>query len=244
MKILVYSDLHVEFAEFNPPDVSPDLVILAGNISFRAKGVIWANHAFECPVLYACGNHEYYKGHIASTFTQMQNLASPHVHVLDNACYVHNGVRFLLGTGWTDFTSTGDRAAAMRLCGSEMNDFQVIRVGGDYRRLRPADVVERNHKTRDFLARELSTPFDGKTVVVTHHCPVPEVAGNSHEGHLAAAYSNQWHYLVERADAWIFGHTHQFVDTQFGSCRLISNPRGYPNECTGFVPDFTFELRA
>ncbi|MNO43137.1 Calcineurin-like phosphoesterase [compost metagenome] len=92
MKILIYSDLHLEFADFEPPDVRPDLVILAGDISTRARGVIWACYAFECPVLYVAGNHEYYQGHMDATFKQMQDAASPHVHVLNNACYVLGGV--------------------------------------------------------------------------------------------------------------------------------------------------------
>ncbi|WP_367394007.1 metallophosphoesterase [Pseudomonas sp. X4] len=242
MKLLIYSDLHLEFADFEPPDVRPDLVILAGDISTRARGVIWACYAFECPVLYVAGNHEYYQGHMDATFKQMQEAASPHVHVLNNACYVLDGVRFLLTTGWTDFTSTGDRPAAMRICSEWMTDYQAIRTGEEYRRLRPSDVVNRNHKARDFLARELAVLYEGNTVVITHHCPVPEVAGDKHDGHLLAAYTNQWHYLVDRADAWVLGHTHQFVDTHIGDCRVISNPRGYPSEHTGFVHDFTIEL--
>ncbi|EPJ2812714.1 serine/threonine protein phosphatase, partial [Pseudomonas putida] len=45
-----------------------------------------------------------------------------------------------------------------------------------------------------------------------------------------------------QADVWIFGHTHHAVDTIVSGCRLISNPRGYPGERTGFSPDFTIEV--
>lgn len=242
MRILVYSDLHLEFSEFIPPEVSPDLVILAGDISIQARGVIWASYAFDCPVLYVPGNHEYYRGHIQETFLQMQRAASSHVHVMDNARFVHGGVRFLMATGWTDFTSTGNQGAAMCVCTDQMDDYRMIRAGESCRLLRPSDLIERNQKARDFLARELTTPFGGKTVVVTHHCPVPEVARDKHMGHLAAGFTNRWYYLVERADFWVFGHTHQFVDSYLGDCRVISNPRGYPNEPTGFQADFTFEI--
>lgn len=79
-------------------------------------------------------------------------------------------------------------------------------------------------------------------MVITHHCPIREVAGNGHEGHLGAAYFNEWHELVALADVWIFGHTHYVVDTIVSGCRVISNPRGYPGERTGFSPDFTIEV--
>jgi hypothetical protein len=43
-------------------------------------------------------------------------------------------------------------------------------------------------------------------------------------------------------DVWIFAHTHRAVDVEIGKGRIISNPRGYPGEDTGFIPDFTIEI--
>ncbi|SOS36177.1 Ser/Thr protein phosphatase [Pseudomonas syringae group genomosp. 3] len=235
MKILVLSDLHNEFSAYSPPDVVVDLVVLAGDIDLHARGVTWANEAFECPVIYCCGNHELYRGHLDRTLIKMQAAAKPNVHVLENQVWIHGGVRFLVATGWTDFSSTGDVVAASMTCVREMTDFKLIRADAQYRRLRPADLIAKNHATRDFLDRELSTPFAGTTIVVTHHCPISEAAGED-EGHVSAAYYNRWHALVEKADLWIFGHTHRAIDAMFGQCRVISNPRGYPNEETGFDP--------
>lgn len=110
--------------------------------------------------------------------------------------WIHDEVRFLVTTGWTDFTSTGNKLAASMTCAELMNDFKVIRATECFRRLRPADVIERNRVAFDFLKRELSKPFNGKNVVVTHHCPVPEVDGEKHDGHLSAAYFNRWHSVV------------------------------------------------
>lgn len=242
MKVRIFSDLHLEFASFEPPLVDADLVVLAGDISVRNRGIEWANEAFTCPVVYVAGNHEFYKGHLTSTLIKMQEAAVEHVHVLENQALVVGDVRFLGATAWTDFTSTGDYKAAMRDCGEWMNDFSRIRIGEGFRKLRPADVIGKNITSRDFLATELGKDFAGKTVVVTHHCPIPEVAGEGHEGHLAAAYYNQWHDLIRQADVWVFGHTHHAVDTVISGCRLVSNPRGYPTEKTGFVPDFTIEI--
>jgi predicted phosphodiesterase len=53
---------------------------------------------------------------------------------------------------------------------------------------------------------------------------------------------NRWHELVEKADLWIFGHTHRAVDVTMGRCRLISNPRGYPGERTGFEPSLVVNI--
>lgn len=242
MKVHVLSDLHLEFSEFVPPTTNADLVILAGDIDTKCRGVEWANETFTCEVIYVCGNHEFYGGHIDHTLRKMRDVAAPHVHVLENQVWVRNEIRFLVTTGWTDFTSTGDKFAASMTCAAFMNDFELIRTTESFRRLRPADVIERNRVAFDFLKRELSKPFDGKTVVVTHHCPVPEVGGEKHDGHLSAAYFNRWHALLPLIDTWIFGHTHRAVDIELGGCRVISNPLGYPGEETGFAPNLTVEI--
>ncbi|MBK4987709.1 serine/threonine protein phosphatase [Pseudomonas sp. S37] len=242
MKVLIYSDLHLEFQDFTPPQIDPDLVVLAGDISVRGQGVLWANQTFTCPVIYVCGNHEHYKGNIDRTLSKMRDMAAAHVHVVDNQVLIIGSTRFLVGTGWTDYTATGDYNAAMRIGAEWMSDFKRIRIGEGYRKLRPVDLIARNIVAREFFAGELSKQFEGRTVAITHHCPIQEVAGEGHDGHLGAAYFNQWHDLVKQADIWIFGHTHHSVNTVVSGCRLISNARGYPGERTGFSADFTIDL--
>lgn len=242
MKLRIYSDLHNEFAVFEAPAVAADVVILAGDIHTKARGVAWAGETFSCPVIYICGNHEFYGGHIDYTLQKMKEAALPHVHVLENEVFVWNQTRFLCATAWTDFSSTGNVVAATQTAWDWMNDFRVIRTGENYRRLRPSDLINRNHASFAWLSKELDEPFNGKTVVVTHHAPIAEVMGDKHEGHLSAAYSNRWHELLDKADLWIFGHTHRAIDITLGRCRVVSNPRGYPYEDTGFDPNLMINL--
>jgi predicted phosphodiesterase len=242
MRIQIWSDLHNEFSPFSATAITADLVILAGDIDVQERGVRWANEAFECPVIYVCGNHEFYKGHIDGTLRKMRDAAAPHVHILENESFVWQQTRFLGTTAWTDFSSTGDAVAAGKMAWEWMSDFRLIRADDSYRRLRPDDLITRNHTARGWLAQELATPFDGKTVVITHHAPTPMVAGDEHDGHLNAAYSNHWPELIEMADLWIFGHTHRAVDLELAGCRVVSNPRGYPSEDTSFRPDYEVEL--
>lgn len=242
MKVLIYSDLHIEFKPFDPPDVEADLVVLAGDISIQKRGVLWANETFTTPVVYCVGNHERYKGHLDRTVEKMKSVAAAHVHVMENESLILGNVRFLVATGWTDFGSTGDWVAASKTCAREMNDFRMIRADSNYRRLVPHDLMAKNEATRAFLDRELSNQFNGKTFVITHHCPIPEVAGDEHDGHISAAYFNRWHALVEQVDYWMFGHTHHSVDTVLSGCRLLSNQRGYPGEDCGFDPTKLIEI--
>jgi predicted phosphodiesterase len=242
MKLQIYSDLHNEFARFDPTTSDADVVILAGDIDLKSRGVKWANDEFQCPVVYLCGNHEYYGGHIDHTLRKMKEAALPHVHVLENQTLILDQVRFLVTTGWTDYTSTGDVQAATRIAAEWMNDFRVIRADISYRRLRPINLIAKSKTAYNWLAQALDTPFDGKTVVITHHAPVADYLSEEHAGHLAAGYANDWSDLLGGADLWIYGHTHVAANFNKNGCHLVSNPRGYPRENTGFVPDLIIEL--
>lgn len=243
MKLRIYSDLHHEFTRFDLPVLDPtvDLVILGGDIDKKSRGVKWANETFTCPVAYVCGNHEFYDGHMDRTLQKMKDAAAGHVHVLENETLVLGDVRILGTTAWTDFSTTGDQVAASSMARESMNDFKYIRVE-NYRRLRPDDLIARNRIAKAWLTEEFAKPFNGKTIVVTHHSPSSMVVGAKHEGHLNAAYTNDWPNLIGQADLWVFGHTHEAVDIGLAGCRIISNPRGYPTESTGFDPFFEIEI--
>lgn len=46
-----------------------------------------------------------------------------------------------------------------------------IRKGSSYHHFRARDSQAEAFKTRDWLEAQLDTPFDGKTLIVTHHAP-------------------------------------------------------------------------
>jgi predicted phosphodiesterase len=57
MRIHLLSDLHNEFETYQPSTVDADIVVLAGDIDVKARGVEWAKRMFKHPVLYVLGNH-------------------------------------------------------------------------------------------------------------------------------------------------------------------------------------------
>ncbi len=220
-----------------------DAVILAGDIHTRARGVTWAQATFQVPTIYVAGNHEFYSGHLDKTLRTMKQLAEgSHVHVLENESLILDGVRILGAVAWTDFSASGNTYQSSGEARRGMNDFKKIRAGVGYRSLSVSDIVSKNHETYEWLSNELAKDFEGKTVVVTHHCPLVEYSGSEQESSLMPAYSNRWLELVRQADFWIFGHTHSQVDVIVEGCRLISNPNGYPGEDCGFDPSFTVEI--
>ena len=47
MKLKIYYDLHAECSRFEPAMHDADVVILAGDIDLKSRGVRWANKTFH-----------------------------------------------------------------------------------------------------------------------------------------------------------------------------------------------------
>jgi 3',5'-cyclic AMP phosphodiesterase CpdA len=245
MRIHLLSDLHNEFRPFTPQVLDVDVVILAGDIDVNVRGVAWARQCFSGPVLYVPGNHEYYGGHLGRTLQKMRLVGGERVRVLDRDEVIIAGVRFLGATMWTDFAATGNPPMASLSAQHAMNDFRQIRTE-NYRRIRPADLVEQSVKTRDWLCGKLAESFAGQTVVITHHAPsLRSLQDSPHAGtHMDAAYANRWEDLMggEALALWLHGHCHSAADYDVAGTRVVCNPRGYPGEKTGFNPGLILTL--
>ncbi len=232
MKILIYSDLHLEFADYCAPAADYDVVILAGDIHLGADGVHWARREFpDVPVIYICGNHEYYRGEIESVHQQLREAAAgSQVRFCENETVRIDDIRFICATLWTDFAVQGNKEINMIQAGGMMNDYRLIRFGGSV--LQPYDTECFHQASRQFLASELSAGAEGvsKTVVVTHHAPsARSLVGKRVGDALCNAYASSLDWMMHEfaPDLWIHGHTHESVDYRIGETRVISNPRGY-----------------
>ncbi len=259
MRLLILSDLHHEvWRDRAPPfDICtsrPDAVILAGDIDTGAKAVAWADQAFRgIPVLYVHGNHEGYGGNLDEVRQEIDTAcaATDHVTFLHDSICVIGGIRFLGAPLWTDFRLFGDRdrAEAMDAAEQEMSDYRRIKIGGTTpRALRASDTVKWHTAHRQWLAAQLSIPFEGRTVVITHMAPsIHSVSGDYLDDVLSTAYASRMDELVTKANLWVHGHMHESFDYRIGDCRVVCNPRGYPGrsfqpENSDFNPNFIVEL--
>ncbi len=234
MKIQILSDLHLGFAALALPRIDADLLVLAGDISRPREAIAWAA-ALDVPVLYVPGNHEYYGSDLQTTLAELRRLsAGTCVDVLQGGEEHMAGVRFLGTTLWTDyrlFAAPSLNDAAKREALHFMRDFQRIRIAPDSRRLfSPADAIELFYRESAWLAQAIAHPFDGPTVVVTHHAPSRKSIHPRFDGALLnAAFVSNAEYLLDagRVDLWVHGHTHDSFDYQLGRTRVVCNPRGY-----------------
>lgn len=237
MRIHILSDLHLEKAAFDREVADADVVVLAGDTHIGTRGVTWAREwADGRTVLYVAGNHEFYGGVLPQVVDDMRSAAEgSDVHVLENDELVVGDVRFLGCTLWSDFDFDGpeQRHASMRLSERVVNDYSHITYGPKDRTLSPADTRMLHISSRAWLAERLAEPFPGTTVVVTHHQPlVRGKPDNRVLRSLAGAFVSDVTELMDgdRARLWIYGHTHRAADLDVNGTRVLSNPRGYPQE--------------
>ena len=244
MKIQLLSDLHNEFYRPSLPlpieQTEADIVVLAGDIDIGLQGLVWARDEavrLGKTLLYVAGNHEFYHHDIA-LLDEMRAFAadSDNLHFLENDQLIVDATRFIGCTLWTDYLAAGDQVLSMMEVQQVLRDHHVISHGE--RRFIPADALKLHLESRSWLEEKLSQPFEGKTVVITHHAPHllchhPSFPLDA----IGTAFFSDLSGLVEKADVWCFGHTHSNFEQYIGDCRLISNQRGYPGEgVKGFDP--------
>ncbi len=247
MKLAIFSDLHLEFAPFVPPETDADVIILAGDVHIRRNGVGWARDAFpQRPVLYVPGNHEYYGEAIPRHTGKLKALAGETaVQVLESDSIEIGGVLFLGTTLWTDFRLLGDPRLAGYHATQELTDYRRIRISPAFRKLRSIDTANLHLRSRNWLSRELARAVGKQVVVVTHHAPSARSLPLNHEADiLNAAYASHMDDFVAESNAalWVHGHVHRRQDYWIGDTRVVCNPRGYPTESTGFDPGFVIEI--
>jgi 3',5'-cyclic AMP phosphodiesterase CpdA len=265
MRLHVLSDLHLEHEPFDVPSVDSDVLVLAGDILGPGRaGIAWAAQpsvAQGRPVLYVPGNHEYYETVYQHEADAMRRAAARSgVQLLERGIAQIGGVRFVGCTLWTDFrlairTPDGWQSDAQRGMDAALPrvlDYRPVHwedaddAAAGPRLLRPADTRALHRQDLDWLRAALSEPFDGPTVVVTHHAP--------HRGSLAERYTADWvstafvndlpAELLAVPVLWIHGHTHAAFDYRVDRLRGVCNPRGYRMRSGGFeVPAFDAALR-
>ncbi|MBU3617602.1 metallophosphoesterase family protein [Polynucleobacter sp. JS-Fieb-80-E5] len=251
MKIHILSDLHLEFAAFNPEPTDADVVVLAGDIDVRSSGVGWARDTFpDQEIIYVAGNHEFYGSQRLELISKLQEQCVLYeVHFLDDrAIQLQSAndkkpVRFLGATLWTDFLLFDDELREKCIMYGEMylNDFR--RIGDGRIGFSPQKSIQLHEQSLFFLRGELDVPFDGETVVITHHLPsMHSVAERYKPDLLSACFASELSYLFGKMSLWIHGHTHDSCDYEMNGTRVVCNPRGYVRSSHAENPEFNPSL--
>lgn len=267
-RFIIWSDLHQEFDEFEIPARADlpgpiDGVLLAGDTHTGMRHLDFAEAvatAYDCPVVMIDGNHEYY-GNTITNIDAEEDRRLGHLHANDVPVFHLNGnsvviagTRIAGATLWTDFALQPARVPeAMKCAEAFMSDYRMIGIDdGGLRPLRTSDILARHRREKRTLWQTLATPFDGPTIVMTHHMPVAHAIHPRYASAplLNAAFANNLGEEIAQFEfeAWICGHSHTIPQTELmsvnGMRSLVANPRGYPHEITGFDPLFVLEIPA
>ena len=182
-----------------------------------------------CRADYVAGNHEFYGHAIDPMRAKMREGAALNgIHFLENESVVIDGVRFLGTTLWTDYRLMNDRTQSelMEHAQLRLNDHRLIRTGRHL--FTTQNALDLHEAARAWLIEELAKPFEGRTVVVSHHGPHPLSVHPRYIGdHLSAAFVSDLSALMPGVDLWLHGHVHDGFDYKVGRCRVVANPAGY-----------------
>jgi predicted phosphodiesterase len=204
MRIQIASDLHLDVLESRCINVSP------------------LDVAADADVLVLAGDIHCGTGAVDA----FASWPVPVVYVAGN--HEAYGLRFLGCCLWTDYELYGDRESSMEYARRHMSDHSAIWLT-DKERFSPEHAVAEHKQAIDWLIRELAAPFDGRTVVVTHHGVSPDSIHPRYSDHpINAGFLSDLRNLLEQADLWIHGHVHDSFDYRHGQARVVANPRGYP----------------
>ncbi|HUL13635.1 MAG TPA: metallophosphoesterase [Methylococcaceae bacterium] len=225
MRIQYFSDIHLEFCGLKIGQTDADLIVAAGDIGIGCMGLEWLKQ-IKKTVVYVAGNHEFYGREYFATIDALHvGARGSNVHFLERESFISGDVRFLGCTLWTELG--GDENDQLEDLLRLVNDFKKIRYRRDVLNFR--DYVLMHRESRRWLTNELEQPFDGKTVVITHHAPTPWSWHESPSSVKRFAYCNDLKEIFHNFEiaAWFHGHTHLVSDYRCSGARILCNPRGY-----------------
>lgn len=261
MRLLVLSDIHLEFGPFElPGDIEAfDVAVFAGDIG-RPIGdaIAWIDRQRSGPlkgrpVVFVPGNHEFYGTEIAESLSTGELLAQrAGIHMLAPGIAIIGDTRFVGCTLWTDYALLGAPEGARQAALMRMNDHRLIEIVEDQRRMRflPTHAAALHALDLNFIVERLREPFDGSTVVVTHHAPHPDSVQPQYRSNaLSSAFASDLTEILDRyrPELWIHGHDHASHDYCVGQTRILSNQAGYPHRGGGrenpeFNPSLVVEV--
>jgi predicted MPP superfamily phosphohydrolase len=240
------SDLHIESMDDVPPVedfVTPceDILILAGDIGrihkFNQLRQFIKNLCDKFKtVIYILGNHEYYYVE-GVEFKTMDSLLedlekikkeNSNLHVLNREHIIIDDVCFTGVTLWSQ-TSLEIPTGIVKI--KNINKY-------NYNFMHKKDVGYIEKMVKHCEVNKL------KLVVISHHCPTYDLILHKQGYKYKSLYATNLDYLVDKADVWIFGHSHRNFDYYTDqNTRIVSNQKGkHKDKITSFSKTKIIEI--
>ncbi len=229
---LEHDDKHKKFIEIISPRIGCDILILAGDIGNPRKErfynfMKWCVSNWKYVIIIA-GNHEYYSNSIKKTNTYLYEMSlTLNFIFLNNSSTIIGNLVIIGSTFWSYIPDNN-----MKDVVNYLNDFNYIE---EFKK--DNTTFNKLHKeSRKWMMKELKK-HKGKTkIVVTHHAPVEELTSSPiYRGKPTnKAFASNCDELLELANVWIYGHTHYNNYPIYKKCLVITNQRGYRDNCKNY----------
>lgn len=238
-------------SEIVPNTSEDEVLILAGDIGDPfARDQHYSKFLKECAsnfryVLVVPGNHEYYNSQpmdfvhvkIRSETEEFDNVFFLNVNKLTSRSEEWmielDGVTFIGMTLWAPGSkqaSITDLATINKMNRSRFSQLHLL------------------HKARLLSTLQKLDPSHTRTVIITHHLPIPELSHPDYdsEEEMNRFYVGECEEIINELSTrfntpvWVCGHSHHFGSLERDGVIFHLNPRGYHREETGYNPDFYF----
>ena len=261
--IRFFSDIHLDFdisnSYFNKferlwcPEKMPTdkqtALILAGDIwhekmPFDYTGKSWIKKIsmqFKY-VIIVLGNHDFWGGSLEQEYMNYRKAIANqdlyNVFLLQNSSLFFDGLKFIGATLWTNYFN--NKYCLNNALNVEMNDYNLIKNKNNL--ILPSDLLKEHEISCDYIFNNAKKEYlNQKLIVISHHCPsLKSKRNNDLTRNLTedSLYFSQLDDIIEKSsiDLWIHGHYHYATNYLINKTRIMSNPRGYLNENTGYDP--------
>ena len=199
-------------------------------------------------VIFVLGNHDYWDANLSFEKAQVnaellrQNISN--AYLLENNTVVIDNVKFVGGTLWTDYNNSDPMVVFNAT--QHMNDYNMIKVGLTYKKVKPADLLKKFVETKKFIKENAfcDNPQQ-KVVVVTHMAPSEQSVSDLYKQYHEQIQANYLYFTelnnfivddVPDVEFWFHGHMHNASEYKIGNCTVACNPRGYVNEKVKYDP--------
>lgn len=252
-----------------PPEMDSDLdtaFIVAGDIWLEGRFVLRLNSEGDSwikkmsrqfkYVIVVLGNHDYWDRNILDEPKRLKAAIADqgltNVFLLENDVVVLDQVKFVGSTLWTDYNKH-DNYTMMAACNpvTQYKDYQYIKFGANYRKIKPQDIYQIHSQSACFLFQNVKRDNpEQKVIVVTHMAPSSQsIAPKYREPKWKELnylyYTSLENRILEEGqdiDYWFHGHMHHTTQYHIGHPIVILNARGHGIENNHFDMQLRIEL--
>jgi hypothetical protein len=248
-KVMVLADLHRDHWDKigrDPLEGCRDLflgleaIILAGDVTGRPfqRWAMAIRHIRDAsggktPIHVLPGNHEMSRVPFSEEGRLANLAASMGLDYAQKKTLVYGRTRFLCATLWSDFELDTRPCGPRKWILAPLVNDPLISVprpaNSGHGKIDKGSIIAAHRDHRAWFEAELAKPWDGETIMVTHHAPHLDVL----RGDLpwAGAYASDLEDVFTGPHApakALYGHSHDGVDLTIGRTEITNVSLGYP----------------